>query len=55
MNGCFDADERATLEEEIPMGRYGTPNEVADLAWQLVTAPSYLTGQIISLDGGWQA
>lgn len=55
MNGCFDADERAALEEEIPMSRYGTPNEVADLAWQLVTAPSYLTGQIISLDGGWQA
>lgn len=55
MNGCFDAAERATLEEEIPMGRYGTPEEAAALAWQLATAPTYLTGQILSLDGGWQS
>lgn len=54
MNGCFDADERAALEAEIPMGRYGTPDEVASLAWQLATAPVYLTGQILTLDGGWQ-
>lgn len=54
MNGCFDAAERAALEEEIPMGRYGTPDEVAALAWQLATAPAYLTGQIVAIDGGWQ-
>ncbi len=55
MNSCFDASERAALEDEIPMGRYGTPDEVAALAWQLVTAPAYLTGQILSMDGGWQS
>lgn len=54
MNSCFDADERAALEDEIPMGRYGTPEEVAALAWQLATAPAYLTGQILTIDGGWQ-
>ena len=54
MNGCFDADERTALEAEIPMGRYGTPDEVAALAWQLATAPAYLTGQILTIDGGWQ-
>lgn len=54
MNECFDAAERAALEDEIPMGRYGSPAEVADLAWQLATAPLYLTGQIITIDGGWQ-
>jgi 3-oxoacyl-[acyl-carrier protein] reductase len=54
MNDCFDRDERLALAEEIPMGRFGTPEEVADLTWQLVTGPSYLTGQILSLDGGWQ-
>lgn len=54
MNGCFDADERAALEAEIPMGRYGTVDEVAALAWQLATAPAYLTGQILTIDGGWQ-
>lgn len=55
MNGCFDDEERAALEEEIPAGRYGTPDEVAALAWQLATAPAYLTGQILTIDGGWQA
>lgn len=54
MNGCFGAEERAALEDEIPMGRYGTPDEVAALAWQLATAPAYLTGQILTIDGGWQ-
>jgi len=37
------------------MGRYGTPEEAAALAWQLATAPAYLTGQILTLDGGWQS
>lgn len=54
MNDCFDAAERAALEMEIPMGRYGSPTEVADLAWQLAAAPRYLTGQILTIDGGWQ-
>lgn len=54
MNSCFDPAERAALEDEIPMGRYGTPDEVAALAWQLATAPPYLTGQILTIDGGWQ-
>lgn len=54
MNDCFDTAERTALEDEIPMGRYGSPHEAADLAWQLANAPAYLTGQIVTLDGGWQ-
>lgn len=54
MNSCFDAEERAALEKDIPMGRYGEPQEVAALAWQLASAPTYLTGQILTIDGGWQ-
>lgn len=54
MNQCFSAEERLLLTEEIPAGRFGTPKEAALLALSLVTAPSYLTGQIITLDGGWQ-
>lgn len=53
MNACFSAEERAQLEDEIPAGRFGTPEEVANLALSLVTGPTYLTGQIITLDGGW--
>ena len=54
MNKCFDEEERAALESEIPMGRFGKPQEVAALAWQLACSPAYLTGQILTIDGGWQ-
>ena len=52
-NSCFSAEERAALEEEIPIGRYGTPQEAAECIYRLATAPAYLTGQIITMDGGW--
>lgn len=53
MNACFDLQERKELEDEIPAGRFGTPEEVAELAWQLLSGHDYLTGQIIRFDGGW--
>lgn len=53
MNACFTAEERAQLAEEIPAGRFGLPEEVAGLALQIATGNEYLTGQIITLDGGW--
>lgn len=52
MNACFSDEERKALEDEIPAGRFGTPDEVAALAVQLATGNEYLTGQIITLDGG---
>jgi 3-oxoacyl-[acyl-carrier protein] reductase len=54
MNACFSEEERAALAEEIPSGRFGRAEEVAALALQLCTGNEYLTGQIITLDGGWQ-
>lgn len=53
MNACFSAEERTALEEEIPAGRYGTPQEVAALAYRIATSSPYLTAQIVTLDGGW--
>ncbi len=54
MNQCFSEEERTQLAEEIPAGRFGNAQEVAQLALSIVTSSSYLTGQIITLDGGWQ-
>jgi 3-oxoacyl-[acyl-carrier protein] reductase len=31
----------------------GQPEEIAQTVLQLINAPSYLTGQIITVDGGW--
>ena len=53
MNGHLSAQEMQSLLEEIPAGRLGRPEEVARLAVLLSQAPEYLTGQIITMDGGW--
>lgn len=53
MNRFLSAQERASLEEEIPMGRMGTDKEAALLLWQLCDGPEYLTGQVVTMDGGW--
>ena len=53
MNSCFSEEERAALQDEIPAGRFGSPKEAAQMAVQLICAPGYLTGQILTLDGGW--
>lgn len=53
MNKVFDEEDIKNLRDEIPADRLGQADEVAQLALQLSEAPSYLTGQIITLDGGW--
>lgn len=53
MNASFDEEERKALSDEIPLMRFGTPEEVAKLVVFLANEDSsYLTGQIINLDGG---
>lgn len=52
MNDQLTSEERKALEEEIPAGRYGTPKEIAQMVWNIVHAPEYMTGQIIGVDGG---
>lgn len=53
MNRWMNDGEKAALLEEIPMDRMGTAEEAAALLWQLCTGPEYLTGQIVTMDGGW--
>ena len=53
MNQWMEEDELIALVDEIPAGRLGKAEEVADLAYHLGYKESYLTGQIIGLDGGW--
>ncbi len=53
MNKIFSSDERAALCEEIPAGRFADPDEVAKLVKAVAEQSDYLTGQIITLDGGW--
>lgn len=50
--GLPDAVRKKILER-IPLGRAGTPDEVADLVSFLVSERSaYITGQVLGIDGG---
>lgn len=53
MNASFSPQERENILQDIPVGRAGLPEEVARLTEQLVKSPEYLTGQVITMDGGW--
>lgn len=53
MNSCFSKEEKEALLEEVPLNRFGTPKEVAELCLFLSSEKSsYITGEIIKLDGG---
>jgi len=52
-DGRVDAE---ALLGRTPQGRFGTVEEVADLAFFLASPETrFMTGQIVGLDGGWTA
>lgn len=52
MNACLSPEELNQLREDIPSGRLGQPEDVGQTVLSLLQAPTYMTGQIIGLDGG---
>ncbi|MCM1039804.1 MAG: SDR family NAD(P)-dependent oxidoreductase [Ruminococcus sp.] len=53
MNRCFSVEDMETLRQEIPCDRIGTTAEAAQMVMTLLHTPEYLTGQVITMDGGW--
>ena len=53
MNAWLSKEEADALADEIPSGREGTKEEAAQMICMVADAPDYLTGQIITMDGGW--
>ncbi|MEG0771698.1 SDR family oxidoreductase [Clostridium sp.] len=55
MNGWLSKEEKEKLINEIPLGRLGNGEEVAKVVAFLASEDSsYVTGQIINVDGGLQ-
>ncbi|MBR3780740.1 MAG: 3-oxoacyl-ACP reductase FabG [Clostridia bacterium] len=53
MNSNLSDDDKKAFAEEIPMGRFGTPEEIAGVVSFLAGRDSdYVTAQVITVDGG---
>ncbi len=53
MTAAMTPEARETLSEQIPLARLGTPNDVvATVAFLASDFASYITGQVLVVDGG---
>lgn len=53
MNAHLTTEDLNNIIEEIPAGFIGTPEDVAETVYTVATSSPYMTGQIITVDGGW--
>lgn len=54
MNGFLNTHETRELIEKIPVGRMGRPSDVSFWVQKLLMEESsYMTGQILTISGGW--
>ncbi|MBA2559821.1 MAG: SDR family oxidoreductase [Propionibacteriales bacterium] len=54
--GYATGDLRRRVEQAMPMGRWGRPDDAARLvAWLVSDEAGWVTGQTIASDGGWSA
>lgn len=51
MNAALSADDRAAIVADTPLGRAGTPEDVAALA-AFLAKDTFMTGQVLRTDGG---
>ncbi|MFK2825056.1 SDR family oxidoreductase [Bacillus sp. B190/17] len=54
MMAQFSTEEKMDIEADIPMGRLGSAAEIAEAVYFICSpASSYITGQVLAVNGGW--
>lgn len=54
MMKCYDAETKNQIAEETTLGRIGEPEDIAKAVLFLASDDaSYITGQVLRVDGGW--
>lgn len=54
MMSQFSEEDKQMLQYEIPMGRLALPEEIANgVKFLLSNESSYITGQVLAINGGW--
>ncbi len=53
MTGVLTDEQRAAIKQQVPLGRYASPQEVAGaVTWLAGDHAAYVTGAVIPVDGG---
>jgi len=53
MTAVLSDDQKDTIKQQVPLGRYGTPEEIAAaVMWLTGDGGGYVTGAVIPVDGG---
>ena len=53
MNGFLNDEEKVSIMNEIPAGKFLSASEAADIIYDISLLNAYVTGQIITADGGY--
>ena len=53
MNSALSPEEVSDIVSSISLGRIGQPSEIAKCIYQISEDFTYMTGQVVTIDGGW--
>ncbi len=53
MTAVLTDDQKTAIKTQVPLGRYGSPDEIAQtVLWLTGDGAAYVTGAVIPVDGG---